>query len=249
MSQLTANEHRELVAVLEREAYLKSGRLIDFLFTDTGATSPSGEWLYPRSEYLKHLEFFGAGAKYRERCFLAANRIGKTLSGAYEIALHLTGQYPDWWKGRRFDHPVNAWVAGKTNETTRDTVQTALLGTITQRDGRKAFTGTGTIRRDCLEGVTWKSGVSDLADKVKVDHISGGTSVLGFKAYNQGRGSFEGTTQHFIWMDEEVPMDVYGECLIRTATTNGLVMLTFTPLEGMTETAMMFLPKSTEIQL
>ena len=38
-------------------------------------------------------------------------------------------------------------------------------------------------------------------------------------------------------------MDVYGECIIRTATTNGLVLLTFTPLEGMSEVVMSFLPK------
>jgi phage terminase large subunit-like protein len=30
--------------------------------------------------------------------------------------------------------------------------------------------------------------------------------------------------------------------LIRTATTNGMVLMTFTPLEGMTATVMQFLP-------
>ncbi len=73
-------------------------------------------------------------------------------------------------------------------------------------------------------------------------HASGGWSVLGLKAYNQGRGSFEGTAQHVIWLDEEPPMDVYGECLIRTATTDGIVMLTFTPLAGMSEVVLGFLP-------
>jgi phage terminase large subunit-like protein len=52
-----------------------------------------------------------------------------------------------------------------------------------------------------------------------------------------------GTSQHGIWMDEEPPQDVYGECLIRTATSNGIVMLTFTPLEGMSEVVMSFLPE------
>ena len=36
---------------------------------------------------------------------------------------------------------------------------------------------------------------------------------------------------------------VYGECIIRTATTNGLVLLTFTPLEGISEVVMSFMPK------
>src|SRR5690606_24562571 len=94
-----------------------------------------------------------------------------------------------------------------------------------------------------LGPVTWKQGVSDLADTIKVQHVSGGWSVLGFKSYQQGRGSFEGTAQHGIWLDEEPPADVYGECIIRTATTDGLVLLTFTPLAGMSEVVMSFMPK------
>ncbi len=38
-------------------------------------------------------------------------------------------------------------------------------------------------------------------------------------------------------------MDVYGECLIRTATTGGIIMLTFTPLEGMSNVVLQFMPK------
>ena len=61
-------------------------------------TGPLRRELYPR-----HLEFFAAGRKHRERLMLAANRVGKTEGvGGYEVALHLTGAYPDWWPGRRF---------------------------------------------------------------------------------------------------------------------------------------------------
>ncbi len=76
-----------------------------------------------------------------------------------------------------------------------------------------------------------------------VKHVTGGHSTLGMKAYNQGRGSFEGTAQHVIWLDEEPPMDVYGECLIRTATTNGIIMLTFTPLSGLSDVVLQFMPQ------
>jgi hypothetical protein len=34
--------------------------------------------------------------------------------GGFETTLHLTGDYPEWWEGRRFDHPIEAWVAGET---------------------------------------------------------------------------------------------------------------------------------------
>ncbi|MCK8788091.1 terminase family protein [Roseomonas sp. NAR14] len=189
------------------------------------------------------MEFFAAGAQHRERLMLAANRIGKTEGiGGYETTLHLTGRYPHWWQGRRFDRPIRAWVAGKTNETTRDIVQTKLCGPVTGSGSTKAFAGTGLIPGDDLvEKPAWKAGLSDLADTVRVRHVSGGLSTLGIKSYQQGRGSFEGTEQDLIWLDEEPPMDVYAECLVRTMTTDGLVLLTFTPLEGMSEVVLSFL--------
>jgi phage terminase large subunit-like protein len=199
-----------------------------------------------RELYKKHMEFFEAGATYRERCFMAANRVGKTESaGGYETMLHLTGLYDDiapWWTGRKFVEPVRWWAAGKLNETTRDIVQAKLFGEIAYSNGRKTVTGTGLIPGDLIGDLTWKQGVSNLIDTAKIRHVTGGWSLLGLKSYQQGRGAFEGTEQHGIWLDEEPPIDVYGECLIRTATTNGMVLMTFTPLEGMTATVMQFLP-------
>src|SRR5215510_2968769 len=77
-----------------------------------------------RELYVKHLEFFAAGVEHNERLLMAANRIGKTEGvGAYESTLHLTGLYPDWWPGRRFTRPIEAWAAGQTSKTTRDIIQ------------------------------------------------------------------------------------------------------------------------------
>lgn len=202
---------------------------------------------FARDYYQKHLEFFREGATYRARCFMAANRVGKTFSaGGYETACHLTGNYPAWWEGKRFRHPIRAWACGKTNETTRDIVQTTLLGDIEYRGSLKRVDGSGVIPRDKIGmdpgQLTWKQGVADLIDTVKIKHKSGGWSKLGLKSYQQGRGSFEGTAQHVIWDDEEPPEDVYGEQIIRTATTGGILMLTFTPLEGMSEVVQRFLP-------
>ena len=162
-------------------------------------------------------------------------------AGGYEIALHLTGQYPDWWPGRRFTRPISAWAAGKTNETTRDIVQAKLVGSV-MGGAPKSVSGTGLIYGDAIGDLNWKQGVQDLLDTVMVEHVSGGWSRLGLKSYQQGRGAFEGTEQDVIWLDEEPPIDIYGECLIRTATTGGMVAITFTPLEGVTETVKSFLP-------
>lgn len=234
----------EEIAILEELERRERQRLFYKMFPDVD-TKHMGRVFHARESYGKHLEFFEAGATYRERCAMAANRVGKTLGmGGYETAAHLTGLYRDWWPGRRFTGPIRAWASGKTNETTRDIVQTTLLGEITVRDGRKSFSGTGVIPGDCIGKVTWKQGVQDLADTVKIKNAFGGWSTLGMKSYQQGRGSFEGTAQDLIWLDEEPPLSIYGECLIRTATTDGLVMLTFTPLEGMSETVMQFLARN-----
>lgn len=202
---------------------------------------------YARERYKKHLEFFAVGATYRERCAMAANRVGKTLGmGGYEVTCHLTGQYPKWWVGKRFRHPIRAWACGKTNETTRDIVQNVLLGDITFDGPRKIVDGSGLIPRDCIgrgQGdLGWKQGVADMVDTVKIRHVSGGWSKLGLKSYQQGRGAFEGVAQHVVWDDEEPPMDVWNEQLIRLATTKGIMILTFTPLEGISEVVQQFLP-------
>jgi phage terminase large subunit-like protein len=216
-------------------------RLYFDLFPDADRVGNDGSILiYARDRYPKHIEFFGAGAQYRERCFLAANRVGKTTCGSFELTAHLTGLYPAWWSGKRFAHPVRAWACGRRNETTRDIVQASLLGPVAYDGLRKVLQGTGMVPGNLIGRVTWKRGVDDLTDTVKVRHVSGGWSTLGMKSYEQGRGSFEGTSQHVIWLDEECPMDVYGECLIRLMTTQGVLLLTFTPLEGMSETVLQF---------
>ncbi len=199
--------------------------------------------LYPetgplrRELYAKHLDFFKAGAQHMERACISANRIGKSFGlGGYETAVHLTGDYPDWWEGRRFKKPVDWWAAGDTLTTTRDIVQQVLLGDINEW-------GTGLIPKDCLEGnPVMRPGVPGGVDYVKVKHISGGLSTLGFKAYDQGRKTFQGTAKHGIWLDEECSEDVYDECLIRLTTTHGIILCTFTPLLGLSNVALKFLP-------
>lgn len=188
------------------------------------------------------MAFFAAGREHKERLMLAANRVGKTEGiGGYETALHLTGEYPEWWPGYRFNRPIAAWAAGASNETTRDIVQSKMLGPVCFTGGKKGVSGQGLVPGAAIGSITWKQGVNDLIDTVQIRHVSGGWSSLGMKSYQQGRKSFEGTERDLIWCDEEPPMDVYGEALVRTMTTNGRVILTFTPLEGLSEVVMAFL--------
>jgi phage terminase large subunit-like protein len=197
-----------------------------------GMTKGFHRWFDPRGEFPitrlpKHASFFEAGAHYRERYFSASNRTGKSISGAYETVLHATGQYPDWWKGKRFDRPINAWAVGTTHETTRNIVQKEIMGEVGQF-------GTGMIPADLIVDTKAGNKIPGGLDFVKVRHISGGVSEIMFKSYQQGRVGFEGTNQHVIWLDEMPPIDIYSECLIRTAMTKGVVLVTATPVAGLT---------------
>jgi phage terminase large subunit-like protein len=190
-----------------------------------------GTQRYCRALYPKHVYLMQAGSRYRERCIMAANRIGKSELGAYEATLHLTGLYPPWWRGRRFSEAVSWWCAGDTGKTARNIIQLKLLGPPTA-------IGTGFIPAHLLVHKTKKSGVPDAYETFWVKHASGGISHCELKSYDQRREAFQGTAQHGIWLDEEPPMDIYTECLLRTARTSdfpgGIIVMTYTPLKGRT---------------
>jgi phage terminase large subunit-like protein len=187
--------------------------------------------------YSKQAEFHAAGATFRERLFLGGNRVGKTQCGAAEMAFHLTGGYPDWWAGKRFDKPVRAWAAGVTSEATRDVVQEKLIGPAALRE----TWGTGMIPHAAIGDVTLGRGVPNAIDTVSIKHRAGGFSTLAFKSYERGREKWQGAALEVLWMDEEPPEDIYFEALTRTNETGGTVFITCTPLLGMSSIMQRFL--------
>lgn len=184
--------------------------------------------------YPKQKAFHDAGKDFRERLLRAGNQNGKTYSAGMECAYHLTGLYPDWWMGRRWDRPIIAWAGSDTGETTRDNPQRALIGLVGEF-------GTGSIPKRLIGVYKSAIGVADLLDYVKVKHVSGGWSTLRFKYYAQGRQKWQGPPVDYVWYDEEPPEDIYDEGLARTIATGGCAALSFTPLLGMSEVVRRFL--------
>jgi len=191
--------------------------------------------------YAKQCAFHAAGADHRERLLRAGNQNGKTFAGGCEGAYHLTGEYPDWWEGRRFDQPITMWASGVTGETTRDNPQRVLIGPVGE-------VGTGSIPLRTIVETAPARGVADLLDYVKVQHVSGGLSTLRFKYYEQGRQKWQGPPVDVVWFDEEPPPDIYAEGLARTIATRGIAYLTFTPLLGMSQVVQSFLVAPTADQ-
>ena len=185
--------------------------------------------------YSKQRDFHANAA--REVLFMAGNQLGKTVAGAAEMAMHLTGEYPDWWVGHRFVKPITALAGSESYELTRDGVQRLLIGP----PADEAEWGTGYIPARAIEARTRRMGVSNALDSVTVKHASGGNSTLLFKAYEQGRGKWQANTVDYVWFDEEPPEDVYFEGITRTNATRGLIRLTFTPLKGMSSVVARYL--------
>lgn len=151
--------------------------------------------------------------------------------------MHLTGLYPDWWEGRRFDKPITVIAGSESAELTRDGVQRLLVGP----PDREEDWGTGFIPASSIHARTRRVGVSNALDSVTVRHVTGGFSTLLFKSYDQGRTKWQANTVDFVWFDEEAPEDVYLEGITRTNATSGSVMMTFTPLKGMSSVVARYL--------
>ena len=179
--------------------------------------------------FQHQIKFFSTGTSDR-RGILAANRIGKTVSTCYETAMHLTGQYPDWWPGKRYDRPVTAMVAGEGWSQVALVLQNELLGTndVKIRDA----IGTGAIPRTCIVMDTMRSDGANCIG-VEIRHTSGAKSYLLFANYTQEVRQMQGFKLNLAVFDEQPPDDFFSEIVTRTATTQGQVLCSFTPLKGL----------------
>ena len=196
--------------------------------------------------YEKQKDFHANGIDVRERLFMAGNQLGKTWAGAFEVAMHVTGRYPDWWTGRRFAYATRWMVGSESAELTRKGVQRLLIGIPEIRDEW----GTGAIPYECLKDFSMKPGTPDAVMSVVVAHESGDQSIINFNSYDQGRTKWQADTLDGVWFDEEPPLAIYSEGLTRTQSTSGMVFVTFTPLLGMSEVVKRFLlekPASTVV--
>lgn len=220
-------QEQYLELLIEKDRRIRYNKLGNW-FPDEGP--------FCRDFYKKHIQFINASLDYLQRAFISANQCGKTQTGAYEMAVHLTGRYPKWWKGKKFFHPIKAWGVSIDMSAIRDVIQASLVGP-------PEDIGTGMLPKEDIVQLFRKPGsASDSLEKVTVKHISGGLSTIVFKTYEMGRDSFQGTSMDVIWLDEE-PRDpnIYSECLTRIVATKGIIFCTFTPLFGMSDVVLGYL--------
>ena len=211
----------------------KKFNLIDSVFPLKGPFS--------RAAYHKHWEFFKAGANHRFRVLGGGNGSGKSFTGATELTYHMTGEYPEGWEGYRFKKAIKVWVICESGSLWRDSMQQALLGSVGEEQG------TGLIRKDMLHDTKSMPGVPGAIGQILTKHKAGGISSVTVKTFEMGRNQFQAATLDLLIFDEEPPEEIYAECVMRTRGVKGVkepgrVMMLFTPLKGLSEVVLRYLP-------
>lgn len=180
-----------------------------------------------------------------QKMLLAGNQTGKTMSTGYEFACHVTGDYPDWWRGPEVRQALNTLAAGVDGEQLKEVVQRALFGEV---DENRRFTG-GWIHPGEIEDIEWSGTITGLARRVKVKSRYG-TSRVTLRQYTQSRTgsgslSFAGTIIDLVWVDECPPDSLVGQLVTRTINgmqrNGGWLRYSMTPELGMTELVTQFM--------
>lgn len=213
---------------------------LDFVFTEEAGYNS-------REAYKKHWEFMQAGSTHRFRMLSGGNGSGKSFTIGCEIAYHATGLYPIGWTGKRLKNPKMFWLVAETANLFKDSLQRTLFGNQGEEIGtglipyaEKREDGVGIIKVNAFPGITGAIG------SVLVKHKDGGVVSIIVKTFDMGRANLQAANIDLVAFDEEPPGDVYEECIMRTRGTRtkepGISMLAFTPLKGLTDVVLRYLP-------
>ena len=150
----------------------------------------------------------------RLRWLFGGNRSGKTTAGAIEAIWYSLGIHP-WRPGLT---ATSGWVVSPTFEVQREAAQNLIRKYLP----RSKIAWAREIYRDRQR---------DYLDRLEIN-CGGRSSTITFKSSDQGREAFQGPGLSWVWIDEECPMDIYTELLMRTLDCKGSVWGTMTPMIG-----------------
>jgi phage terminase large subunit-like protein len=153
-------------------------------------------------------KFLAAAGDYKGRIALGGNRIGKSDQGAYESWLAISGLHPY----RKFPASGKGWIVGLNFNMVRDInlpkfekfmpSSYRLNSTFNKQDKIWWIEG---------EGRSWK---------------------IQFKSADSGRRIFQADDVDWIWFDEEMPEEIWAECMQRLIDRRGIWWMTATPIMG-----------------
>jgi len=138
---------------------------------------------------------------------ICANRSGKTEAGAIKFLRILNDSHES---GR-------AWVCSESFDLQKTGAQEKILEYLKPED----ITHIEYLKGDAIKQIDY---VNPHGCKIKIE----------FKSYEQGVRKLQSAKLLAAWLDEEPPEDIYDEIYIRTVDKGGQLILTFTPLKGLT---------------
>jgi phage terminase large subunit-like protein len=150
-------------------------------------------------------------SKSRSRWNLGGNRSSKSRALAQEIYWIATGTHP--WQN--FPLPNVGWYATTTWDKVGDTLWFHMKKLLTGLDYK----------------IIWHNKQFEIPAQVFIK-TKAGTSQIIFKAYEQGRESFQATGLNYIGFDEQFPQEIYVEAMTRIGPGDRLrFMASLTPIE------------------
>lgn len=146
--------------------------------------------------------------------YFGANRSGKTTAGAVKTGYLTTGQYPDWYRGKRWER--------------------ATIGRIFTQDFSKGAKIIAKklkewLPRDSILHVERNNQRAEVGWHVK--HTGGGVSYFDLFTYEQDVDLAEGWDGDWAWFDEPPPRDMYIATARGLIDADGIIFFTLTPLK------------------
>lgn len=186
-----------------------------------------------------HLEMFEKGVTQKVRGVCASNRIGKSYSATFELCVHLTGLYPDWWKGHRFPTAIDAMALGSSWSQImgQKAIHELIFGPLYD-------VGSGWLPKDAIID-TRGAGQLGAIGVAQIKHVSGGTSTLKMATYGQGDENLMGSALSFFVVDEDPNDAAIITQLVKRGWSipNSRGLCVMTPESGLTPSVNMFWDK------
>lgn len=176
------------------------------------------------------IRFGGTGEAY---LCTGGNRAGKTQIGAMLCVAVAAGRGA-WW--------VRSWLDynGLPHDLIQEKPSTVWYGALSYGDaleyGRPKIDQYLPIGSKRLR---WKA-----QDRASVKLPNGGRIVS--LSCDSGRERFQGSSVKMVWLDEEPPQEVFEESMLRVVDTKGRILVTATPLKGLTFLYDMFVERPTK---
>ncbi|UOF81934.1 large terminase protein [Caudoviricetes sp.] len=149
------------------------------------------------------------------RLIIGGNRSGKTVAGAAEAVMRLTGKHPVY--NRKLSNVRGRAIAVDFPQG----IEKVVLPEIARW-----------IPPSSLKNGSWEESYVRGTRTLTLEN----DSFLEFMSYDQDVDKFSGTSRDFVWFDEEPPEDIFNENMMRLIDVGGDWWMTMTPLFDMSWT-------------